>query len=47
MTGLEVLQSVEFLNQKGKQVAVLDVETWQSLIEWLETLEDLQIAKKH
>jgi hypothetical protein len=46
MTGLEVLQSVEFLNIKGKQVAVLDVETWQALIEWLETLEDWQIAKQ-
>ncbi|MEG4573799.1 hypothetical protein QUA56_14055 [Microcoleus sp. N3A4] len=46
MTGLEVLQSVEFLNIKGKQVAVLDVENWQALIKWLETLEDLQIAKK-
>ena len=46
MTGLEVLQSVEFLNIKGKQVAVLDVENWQALIEWLETLEDLQIAKQ-
>ena len=46
MTGLEVLQSVEFLNIKGKQVAVLDVETWQALIESLETLEDLPIAKQ-
>ncbi len=46
MSGLEVLQSVEFLNLKGKQVAVLDVETWQKLIEWLETLEDVQIAKQ-
>jgi hypothetical protein len=46
MTGLEVLHSVEFLKIKGKQVAVLDVETWQALIEWLETLEDLQIAKQ-
>ncbi len=46
MTGLEVLQSVEFLKLIGKQVAVLDVETWQALIEWLETLEDLQTAKQ-
>ena len=46
MTGLEVWQSVECLKIKGKQVAVLDVETWQALIEWLETLEDLQIAKQ-
>ena len=33
MTGLEVLHSVEFLNIKDQQVAVLDVETWQALIE--------------
>ncbi len=46
MTGLEVLQSVEFLKIKGKQVAVLDVETWQGLIESLETLEDLPISQQ-
>jgi len=46
MTGLEVLQSVEFINLKGKQVAVLNLEDWQALIEWLETLEDVQIARK-
>jgi len=46
MSGLEVLQSVDFLNLKGKQVAVLELETWQKLIEWLETLEDVQIAKQ-
>ena len=40
------MQSIEFLNIKGKQVTVLDVETWQALIEGLETLEDLQIAKQ-
>jgi hypothetical protein len=33
MTGLEVWQSVELLKIKGKEVAVLDVETWQALIE--------------
>ena len=46
MTGLEVLQSVEFINLKGKQVAVLTLEDLQALIEWLETLEDVQIARK-
>ncbi len=46
MNGLEVLQSVEFNNLKGKQVAVLNLEDWQALIEWLETLEDVQIARK-
>jgi hypothetical protein len=33
MTGLEVLQSVDFLKIKGKQVAVLDVENGQAFIE--------------
>ncbi|MEG4055392.1 MULTISPECIES: hypothetical protein [unclassified Microcoleus] len=46
MAGLELLQSVEFLKLKGKQVAVLDVENWQAFIEWLESVEDLQIAKQ-
>jgi hypothetical protein len=46
MTGLEVLQSVEFINLKGKQVAVLNLEDWQAIIEWLQTLEDMQIARK-
>ena len=40
------MQSVEFLKIKGKQVAILDVANWQPLIEWLETLEDLQITKQ-
>ncbi|MEH2381111.1 MAG: hypothetical protein V7K27_19860 [Nostoc sp.] len=46
MTGIEALQSVQFINLKGKQVAVLSVEDWQALIEWLETLEDIEIARK-
>ncbi|MEH2358345.1 hypothetical protein [Nostoc sp.] len=45
MTGIEALQSVQFINLKGKQVAVLTVEDWQALIEWLETLEDIEIEK--
>ena len=40
------MQSVELINLKGKQVAVLNLEDWQALIEWLETLEDVQIARK-
>lgn len=46
MTGIETLQSVQFINLQGKQVAVLSMEDWQALIEWLETLEDMQIAHK-
>ncbi|HAX76475.1 MAG TPA: hypothetical protein DCY88_11705 [Cyanobacteria bacterium UBA11372] len=46
MSGLEVLNSVKFINLKGNLVAVLSVEDWQALIEWLETIEDIQIARK-
>lgn len=46
MTGLELLQSVQFVTVKGKRLAVLNAEDWEALIEWLETVEDLQIAQK-
>jgi hypothetical protein len=46
MTGLDALQSVQFVTSKGKRLAVLDADDWESLIEWLETLEDAQIARQ-
>jgi hypothetical protein len=46
MTGLDALQSVQFLTKKGKRLAVLSAADWESLIEWLETLEDFQIARQ-
>jgi hypothetical protein len=46
MTGLDALQSVQFLTRKGKRLAILSAEDWESLIEWLETLEDVQIARQ-
>jgi len=46
MSGLEVLQSVQYVTVKGKRFAVLEVEDWEALIEWLETLEDLEIARQ-
>jgi len=46
MTGLEVLHSVQFVTVKGKHLAVLNAEDWDVLIEWLENLEDAQIAQK-
>jgi len=45
MQGLEVLRSVQFVTANGKRFAVVDAEDWEALIEWLETLEDLQIAR--
>lgn len=41
MSGLEVLQSVQFITSKGKRFAVLSADDWEILIEWLETIEDL------
>jgi hypothetical protein len=46
MTGPEALQSVQFVTAKGKRLAVLGVEDWEALIEWLETLEDLSIVRQ-
>lgn len=44
MTGPEVLQSVQFVTVKGKRLAVVNADDWEALVEWLETLEDSQIA---
>lgn len=46
MSGLEALQSVQFVTVKGKRLAILSADDWESLIEWLETLEDIQIARQ-
>jgi hypothetical protein len=46
MTGLDALQSVQFVGKKGKRLAILNADDWENLIEWLEALEDASIAKK-
>jgi len=46
MSGLEALQSVQYVTAKGKRLAVISIDDWEALIEWLETLEDAQIAKQ-
>jgi len=45
MNILNRLQSVRFTQIEGKPVAVLDVDDWQAAIEWLETIEDVQIVR--
>jgi hypothetical protein len=45
MTGLETLQSVQYVTVKGQRLVVIDLSDWEALIEWLETLEDTQIAQ--
>ena len=44
MTGLETLASVQYATVKGKRLAIIDIDDWEALIEWLETLEDIKIA---
>jgi len=46
MTGPEALQSVQFATIKGKRFAIVSAEDWEALIEWLETLEDTQVARQ-
>jgi len=46
MLGLEILQSVQYVTVKDRRLAVLSIDEWEALVEWLETLEDLQIAKQ-
>ena len=46
MTGLEALQSVQYVTMGNARFAVIDVHDWERLIEWLETLEDMQVAKQ-
>ena len=44
MTGLDALQSVQFVTVQGKRLAVVSAEDWETLVEWLETIEDMAIA---
>jgi hypothetical protein len=46
MTGIDALRSVQFVTARGKRFAVLSAEDWEALVEWVETLEDTQIAKQ-
>jgi len=46
MTGLEALQSVQYVTIKGKRLAVVTADDWEALVEWLETVEDIQLARQ-
>ena len=46
MSGLEALQSVQYVTKQGKRFAVLSAEDWEALVEWLETLEDSDVARQ-
>ncbi|HNS52694.1 MAG TPA: hypothetical protein PKO09_16125 [Anaerolineae bacterium] len=46
MTALDLLQSVQFVTVKGERLAVLGADEWEAMVDWLETLEDTQIARE-
>ena len=46
MTGLDALQSVQFVTVHGKRLVVVNAEDWEALVEWLETTEDTTIAQQ-
>ena len=46
MSGLELLQTVQYVTVKDQPLAVLSLEDWEALIEWIETLEDRDVAKQ-
>ena len=45
MSGIEALLSVQFVSKNGKRFAVVSAEEWEALVEWLEGLEDSQLAR--
>ena len=46
MTGLEALQNVQFVTVQGKRFAVVDGDDREALLEWLETIEDVEAAEQ-
>ena len=48
MTGLQIIESVEVVvDQQGKPAAVqLDIKTWESLLDWLEDVEDRALLQE-
>lgn len=44
MSNLEALQSVQYMTIRGERFAVIPVEEWNALLEWLETVDDVDVA---
>ena len=45
MIGLDALQAAQFITIKGKRFVLISAEDWESLIEWLEMVDDKAIAQ--
>lgn len=46
MTGLETLQNVQYVTVHEKRFAVIDADDWEALLEWLESIEDVEAAQQ-
>ena len=46
MSSLEALQSVQYVTGTRKRFAVVDVDSWEVMIEWLEEVEDRDVLKE-
>ena len=46
MTGLEALQAVQYVTVSGRRLAVVSIDDWEHLIEWLETVEDVGCVRE-
>jgi hypothetical protein len=45
-TGLEALQSVQFVAVRGERLAVISLGEWEAMVEWLEAVEDTEVARQ-
>ncbi len=43
MSGLEALQSVQYVSLQQKRYALVEMEDWEMMLDWLETVEDMGI----
>jgi PHD/YefM family antitoxin component YafN of YafNO toxin-antitoxin module len=46
VSGLDAMQAVQFIGKGKKRYAVLSADDWEALVEWLETLDDLQTVRR-
>ena len=46
MTALAALESVQYITSKGRRFAVVEMDDWEAMIEWLEDQEDLTLVQQ-
>jgi hypothetical protein len=46
MTGSDALQLMQFVTVDGKRLAVVSAEDWLALVEWVESLADIEAARE-